>query len=129
MRWRARKLLKEWNPTVQVTVTTSQHDGVFVIAFGGDIDVASAVTVRDALDRVIAAGHHRIVMDLDEVRFLDSTGLGVMVGRLKAVQDVGGDMQLVCTAPRIMRIMSITSLDEVFSIHATTDEAVAALTG
>ncbi|MFN2320496.1 MAG: STAS domain-containing protein [Dermatophilaceae bacterium] len=113
---------------MQVTVTTSQHDGVFVIAFGGDIDVASAVTVRDALDRVIAAGHHLIVMDLDEVRFLDSTGLGVMVGRLKAVRDLGGDMHLVCTAPRITRVMAITSLDEVFTIHDSADEAVAALT-
>lgn len=114
---------------MQVTVTTSQQDGVFVIAFGGDIDVASAVTVRDALDRVIAAGHHRIVMNLDEVTFLDSTGLGVMVGRLKAVRDVGGDMHLVCTTARIMRVMAITSLDEVFTIHASTEDAVAALDG
>jgi anti-sigma B factor antagonist len=112
---------------VHVTVTTSQQDGVFVIAFGGDIDVASAVTVRDALDRVIAAGHHRIVLDLDEVRFLDSTGLGVMVGRLKAVRDLGGDLHLVCTSPRIARVMSITSLDEVFRIHPTVEEALAAL--
>ena len=114
---------------MQVTVTTSQQDGVFVIAFGGDIDVASAVTFRDALDRVIAAGHHRIVMNLDEVTFLDSTGLGVMVGRLKAVRDVGGDMHLVCTTARIMRVMAITSLDEVFTIHASTEDAVAALDG
>ena len=113
---------------MQVTVTTSQHDGVFVIAFGGDIDVASAVTVRDALDRVIAAGHHLIVMDLDGVRFLDSTGLGVMVGRLKAVRDLGGDMHLVCTSPRILRVMAITSLDEVFTLHDSTEDAVAALT-
>lgn len=113
---------------MQVTVTTSQQGGVFVIAFGGDIEVSSAATVRDALDRVIAAGHHRIVMDLDGVRFLDSTGLGVMVGRLKAVRDVGGDMHLVCTTPRITRVMAITSLDEVFTIHDSTDDAVAALT-
>ncbi|MDO5503998.1 MAG: STAS domain-containing protein [Actinomycetia bacterium] len=112
---------------MQVTVTTSQHDGVFVLAFGGDIDVASAVTVRDALDRVIAAGHHTIVLDLSEVRFLDSTGLGVMVGRLKAVRDLEGDMHLVCTSRRIQRVMSITGLDDVFAIHASVDEAVAAL--
>lgn len=112
---------------MQVTVTTSQQDGVFILALGGDIDVATAVTVRDALDRVIAAGHHYIVLDLDEVPFLDSTGLGVMVGRLKAVRDLGGDMHLVCTSPRIARVLSITSLDEVFSIHGTIQEAVAAL--
>jgi len=112
---------------VQVTVTTSQHDGVFVLAFGGDIDVASAVTVRDALDRVIAAGHHRVVLDLNEVEFLDSTGLGVMVGRLKAVRDLGGDLRLVCTSPRIIRVLSITGLDEVFAVHPSADEAVAAL--
>lgn len=114
---------------MQVTVTTSQQEGVFILALGGDIDVATAVTVRDALDRVIAAGHHNVVMDLNDVRFLDSTGLGVMVGRLKAVRDLGGDMHLVCTSPRIARVMSITGLDEVFSLHSTTEEAVAAVAG
>lgn len=112
---------------MQVTVATSQQDGILVLSFGGDIDVASAVTVRDALDRVIAAGHNRIVLDLDEVRFLDSTGLGVMVGRLKAVRDLDGDMHLVCTSARIARVMSITSLDEVFTIHASVDDALVAL--
>ena len=112
---------------MQVTVATSQQDGVFVLSFGGDIDVASAVTVRDALDRVIAAGHHCIVLDLDEVRFLDSTGLGVMVGRLKAVQDLDGDMHLVCSSARIARVMSITGLDEVFTIHDTVAAAAAAV--
>lgn len=112
---------------MQVTVATSQQDGVYVLSFGGDIDVASAVTVRDALDRVIAAGYHRVVLDLGEVRFLDSTGLGVMVGRLKAVRDLDGDMHLVCTSPRISRVMSITGLDGVFTIHPTVADAVAAL--
>lgn len=112
---------------MQVTVTTSQHGGVFVLALGGDIDVASAVTMRDALDRVIAAGHHRVVLDLNEVRFLDSTGLGVMVGRLKAVRDLGGDLHLACTSPRILRVLSITGLDEVFTVHQTAEEAVSAL--
>ena len=113
---------------MQVTVTTSQQDGVFVLVLGGDIDVATAFTVRDALDRVLAAGHRLIVLDLSGVRFIDSTGLGVMVGRLKAVRDLGGDMHLVCTSPRITRVMAITSLDEVFTIHGSADEAVAALT-
>lgn len=112
---------------MQVMVTTSQHGDAFVIAFGGEIDVASAVMVRDALDRVIAAGHHRIVVDLDEVRFIDSTGLGVLVGRLKAVRDLGGDLQISCTSPRIIRVLSITGLDEVFGVHASTDAAIAAL--
>lgn len=113
---------------MHVTVSTSQQNGVFVLSFGGDIDVASAVMVRDALDRVIAAGHHVIVLDLGEVRFLDSTGLGVMVGRLKAVRDLGGDMHLVCSSPRIVRVMSITGLDGVFTIHDSVADAVAALT-
>lgn len=113
---------------MQVSVTTSSQDGVFVLSFGGDIDVASAVTVRDALDRVIAAGHHRLVLDLGDVQFLDSTGLGVMVGRFKAVRDLGGDMHLVCTSRRIARVLSITSLDEVFSIHDSVNSAVLALT-
>ena len=114
---------------MQVTVTTSQQDGVFVLVLGGDIDVATAFTVRDALDRVLAAGHRLIVLDLSDVRFIDSTGLGVMVGRLKAVRDLGGDLHLVCTSPRIIRVMSITGLDSVFVIHDSVNDAVGALSG
>ena len=110
-------------------MSTSQQEGVAVVTVSGEVDVYTAAKLRAALDEEIAAGRNRLVVDLDAVTFLDSTGLGVMVGRLKAVRDVGGDMHLVCTTARIMRVMAITSLDEVFTIHASTEDAVAALDG
>ena len=109
---------------MQVSVTTSSQDGVFVLSFGGDIDVASAVTVRDALDRVIAAGHHRLVLDLGDVQFLDSTGLGVLVGRLKVVRNHSGWLRVVCTQDRVLRVFRITGLDTVIGIHDTLEDAL-----
>ena len=110
---------------MQVSVTTSSQDGVFVLSFGGDIDVASAVTVRDALDRVIAAGHHRLVLDLGDVQFLDSTGLGVLVGGLKKVRAHDGSLSLVCGQDRLLRIFRITGLAKVFAIHPDAETAFA----
>jgi anti-sigma B factor antagonist len=60
------------------------------------------------------------------VTFLDSTGLGVLVGRLKLVRNQSGWLRLVCSNERILRVFRITGLDKVFGIHASLDDALAA---
>ena len=74
-----------------------------VLAVSGEVDVATAPRLRERLVALVAEGHHRIVVDLDGVDFLDSTGLGVLVGALKRVRTHDGDLALVCTKPRSSR--------------------------
>ena len=104
----------------------SQRDGWAVLAVSGEVDVATAPRLRERLVGLVSEGRHRIVVDLEGVDFLDSTGLGVLVGALKRVRTHGGDLALVCTQPRVLKVFEITGLTKVFPMHASVDEAVAA---
>ncbi|KRE60862.1 anti-sigma factor antagonist [Nostocoides sp. Soil756] len=111
---------------MELSVTTSHHDDVSVVTVEGEVDVHTAAQLRQSLDQEITGGHVRLVVDLDAVSFLDSTGLGVLVGRLKLVRNGSGWLRIVCSSDRILRVFRITGLDKVFGIHASVDEAIAA---
>ncbi len=103
-----------------------ERDGVVVLTARGEIDVSTAPQLRQQLVEISAAGAGSVVVDLDSVDFLDSTGLGVLVSGLKRFRTSGGDLLVVCTKPRIMKVFEITGLTRVFSMHGTVDEALAA---
>jgi anti-sigma B factor antagonist len=106
---------------------TARTEGDFeVIEVGGEIDVYTAPRLRESIVTAVDAGHTRLIIDVRKVDFLDSTGLGVLVGALKRVRADGGSLDIVCTQERILKIFEITGLDKVFGLHATTDEARAA---
>ena len=111
---------------MDLSVTTTRHDDVSVVTVDGEVDVYTAAQLRQTLDEEIAAGNIRLVVDLDDVGFLDSTGLGVLVGRLKLVRNDSGWLRIVCSSERILRVFRITGLDKVFAIHPTVDDALAA---
>ncbi|RNI18316.1 STAS domain-containing protein [Flexivirga caeni] len=106
---------------------TGRDEGEFtVIRLVGDVDVSAAARLRDALARLITCPSERVLVDLTDVPFLDSTGLGVLVARLKQQRVDGGDMALVIPSERLLRNFRITGLDRVFRIYATVAQAVAA---
>ncbi|MGL4176919.1 MAG: STAS domain-containing protein [Dermatophilaceae bacterium] len=112
---------------MELSVTTSHRDDdVSVVVVGGEVDVYTAAQLRAALDAEVDAGHVRLVVDLEDVTFIDSTGLGVLVGRLKLVRNQSGWLRIVCSTDRILRVFRITGLDKVFGIHASLDDALAA---
>ena len=102
-----------------------ERGDVAVLAVSGEVDVATVPRLREQLHGLVASGTPRIVGDLDAVDFLDSTGLGVLVGALKRVRANGGELALVCTAPRIRKVFEVTGLTKVFSLFDSVDEAVA----
>ena len=105
----------------------SRTDGPFkIIEVGGEIDVYTAPRLREAIVAAIEAGHTRLVIDVENVDFLDSTGLGVLVGALKKVRGDGGTLDIVCTQERILKIFDITGLDKVFGLHDSVPAAIAA---
>ncbi len=95
-----------------------------VVAVGGEIDVYTAPKLREALVELVNEGRFQLVVDLEQVDFLDSTGLGVLVGGLKRVRANDGNLRVVCTQERLLKIFRITGLTKVFAIH----ESVAAAT-
>lgn len=97
-----------------------------VVTVSGEIDVATAPSLRDRLQSRVAGGDATIVVDLLGVSFLDSTALGVLVGALKRCREAGGDLRLVIAEPRLLKLFEITGLTDVFSIHPTVDDALKA---
>lgn len=95
-----------------------------VLAVRGEVDVYTAPRLREKLVELVSQGKHQVVVDLEGVDFLDSTGLGVLVGGLKRLRSHDGDLSLVCTQPRILKVFEITGLTKVFSIFGSVDEAV-----
>ncbi len=111
--------------SVDLTLTTREVNGKAVIAVGGEIDVYTAPRLRDEIARVVAGGTHHILVDMAAVEFLDSTGLGVLVGGLKRVRAHDGTLELACNQDRLLKIFRITGLAKVFVIHADADAALA----
>ena len=104
----------------------TKRDRWSVVAVRGEVDVATAPRLREKLIDLVNQGEHHIVVDLTDVDFLDSTGLGVLVGALKRVRTNDGELALVCCEPRILKVFEITGLTKVFTMHTTVDEAVSA---
>jgi anti-sigma B factor antagonist len=99
--------------------------GFHVVEVSGEIDVYTAPKLREAIIKAVDRGHTRLIVDIERVAFLDSTGLGVLVGALKRVRADGGSLDIVCTSDRLLRIFDITGLDRVFQIHGSVDAIVA----
>lgn len=95
-----------------------------VVEVAGEIDVYTAPKLREQLVEIVESGQHHIVVDMRGVEFLDSTGLGVLVGGLKRVRQHDGSLRLVCSQERILKIFRITGLTKVFPIHPTLEEAL-----
>jgi anti-sigma B factor antagonist len=97
-----------------------------VVAVSGEIDVYTAPKLREHLIDLVSSGQYKLIVDLEAVDFLDSTGLGVLVGGLKRVRTHEGSLDLVCSQDRILKIFRITGLTKVFAIHANIGEALSA---
>jgi len=111
---------------MELEIPDSDVDGWTVVAAAGEIDVAAAPMLRERLVDLISSGSHQVVLDLENVDFIDSTGLGVLVGAVRRARAEDGDLRIVCTNSRLLRIFGITGLDEVFTIDASVDGAISA---
>ena len=111
---------------MELEIPDTDVDGWTVVAASGEIDVATAPALRDQLTDLVEGGSTRLVVDLEDVDFIDSTGLGVLVGGVRRARAQEGDLRLVCTNTRILKVFQATGLDEIFTIGSTVDEAVAA---
>jgi anti-sigma B factor antagonist len=98
-----------------------------VVAVAGEIDLFTAPELKQVLAESIGAGRIRIIVDLTETTFLDSTALGVLIGAVKRLRSRDGVLTIVNTDANIAKTFEITGLDQIFTIRPTRDEAVEAL--
>jgi anti-sigma B factor antagonist len=103
-----------------------EHTGVLDVE--GELDLASAPSLKWALTDLLDAGHDRVVVNLSLVTFIDSTALGVLVGVKKNLSP-GAKLAIACTHPDVLNIFELTGLDGTFDIFPTFDDALAFVRG
>jgi anti-sigma B factor antagonist len=104
-------------------VDTDRH----VVAVRGEIDLFTAPELKQVLTEAIEQGRTRMVVDLGETTFLDSTALGVLIGAVKRLRSRDGALAIVNTDANIAKTFEITGLDQIFTILPSRDEALSAL--
>jgi anti-sigma B factor antagonist len=109
---------------MDLRLRSRRSGGATVVEVGGEVELHSASHLRDELLRAGEAEHPCVVVDLSRVTFIDSTGLGVLVGALKRVREKGA-LSLVCPQRQVRRVFEITGLTKVFPMFSSLEEAVA----
>ena len=99
--------------------------GATIVMLSGRLDLLSASGVKQQLSDLIAAGHRRLVVDLDGVQFIDSSGLGALIGALKAARVAGGDMRIARPSEQARVILELTTLHRVLRPYESVEEASA----
>lgn len=105
----------------------SVTDGIVVMTIRGPMDVATVPQLRDTLIGLIDEGHDRFVFEMSDVDFIDSIGLGVIVGVVHRLRPHGGALALAAPSAHARKAFHITQLTRVLSLHDTVDEAIAAV--
>jgi anti-sigma B factor antagonist len=115
-----------YTPVMDLEVEAGKRGDTDVLTLRGEIDVYTAPRLRQAIIDLVEGGARHIVVDMGAVDFLDSTGLGVLVGGLKRVKVQDGELSIVTSQDKIRKIFDITGLNKVFPIHDSLDAAVGA---
>ena len=111
---------------MEVQVNLRRVDGVAVLDVAGELDIYTSPKLRSAIQELLSGGTARVVVNLIQTSYLDSTALSVLTSALKQARDAGGTVALVYNQPQIEKIFTITGLHEVFPVYRTETDAVAA---
>ena len=97
-----------------------------VLQVTGEVDVYTAPLLREQMRELVAKGAVHLIADLSLVDFLDSTGLGALIGGLRRLREADGSLTLVISTPRILRIFQITGLTKAFAAQRSVADAITA---
>jgi anti-sigma B factor antagonist len=105
---------------MQIATTPGSDRNVITVA--GEVDLASSPELDTAIIAAIESGATSVVIDLTDVSFMDSSGLGVIVRGLKRCREADKDLDLVITNERVLKVFGITGLDQVIPIHDSIED-------
>ena len=110
---------------MSLDVQTRQVDsGATIVAPTGRLDVAGAPALKDAISEALKNGQPRVVLDMEGVSFVDSTGLGSVIAALKQIRSSQGDLRLAAPNQQVRVVLELTTLDRVFPYYSTVEEAL-----
>lgn len=101
---------------------TEVSDGVAVIVCPARVSMAVAASFRDAIGAAVAQAP-RVVVDLGQTTFIDSSGLGALVSGLKTCRQAGGDLRIAAAGEQVRTVLKLTNLDRILRAHPTVEDA------
>jgi anti-sigma B factor antagonist len=104
---------------MMMQIATTPGSDRYLITVSGEVDLATSPDLDVAIIAAIDSGATSVVIDLTDVSFMDSSGLGVIVRALKRCREAENDLDLVITNERVLKVFGITGLDQVIPIHAS----------
>ena len=107
----------------KVEIGIEDAEGYKILRPSGDLDVYTVGSLRDALGQMVEQDSPRVVVDLDGVPFMDSSGLGALMGGVRRMREAGGDLAVACTREQHLKLFTITGFGEGVSIAPTVEEA------
>ncbi|QBX55028.1 anti-sigma factor antagonist [Nocardioides seonyuensis] len=107
---------------MDLNVETRFENGYAVVRPSGEIDLSTVEQFREVLRELIIRGHAHVLVDMDDIDFIDSLGFGVLVAARRKARAFNGSLGIVCSAERVLRLFKVTALDRVFTITASVSE-------
>jgi anti-sigma B factor antagonist len=108
---------------IDIKVETRSVGDWTVIDVEGEVDVFTAPKLREAIIGLLGDGKGRLIVNLENVAFMDSTGLGVLVGGLKRVKERDGEMAIAGAQGTVLRVLNVTGLNAVFQLRDSVEAA------
>lgn len=105
-------------------VTNNLENGSLLVKIEGEVDVYTSIDLKKELTRLMEAEQKKIIIDLENVNYMDSSGLGVLVALLKELKKIGGELKLISLPISVKKIFDLTRLTKFFSIYNNLDEAI-----
>lgn len=113
-------------PQDDLKIEIERRGGTEIFRLVGSLDVATSPSLKEALTKASSQGQGDIVVDLTQLEFLDSTGLGALMGAHRRAMESSGRLGLIVHDGPISRLLNITGLSRVFTLYPSLDEALAA---
>lgn len=104
--------------------TTAVGNHAAVLSPRGRLTMASAGELKALVERTVAGGRSLVVVDLADTEFMDSSGLGALVGGLRTARTAGGDLRIARPNDQVLTVLELTTMDRVLRPHATVEEAL-----
>ena len=116
------------NSHLEIEVSSRQAGKARLVDVNGEIDLYTSTVVHECIQGLIDQGHSNLIVDLDDVNYMDSTGLGILMKAAQRLQEMEGRLAILCANARILRVLGLLGLTESLPIYKSEAEAVASFT-
>lgn len=110
-------------------IKTRVVDSVVILDIDGEIDLYNAPEIKDTIKQQMDGGHKKIIINLENVSYIDSSGIGALISSLSNLKKIGGGLKIIHVYDSVRKVFELTKLTSFFDIYDSEDEAINAYAG